>query len=187
PEGAASPTAAPPGADARESPMGDAEPTPRTARPASTTEAADARESELTGARTAVAGRAIVALVGWPPIGLAIVALLGELSGCGRFAASCGTEVVGAFGVATWLVQLVVVGVLFALPPLARAAAGGSIALLAASIPVAVFLSAIGGARDPATASVLLVGLLGVAWIVGVAIELAGGQATRSAFWRRVG
>lgn len=129
----------------------------------------------------------MLALVGWPPIGLAIVALVGELSGCGRFAAACGADTVGTFGAATWLVQLAVVAVLLALPRLARVAAAGSIGLLAASIPVAVFLSAIGGARDPATASILLVALLAAAWLVGVVVQVVSGQPTRSAFGRRVG
>jgi hypothetical protein len=133
-----------------------------------------------------VGARAVLALLGWPPIGLAIVALLGQASGCGRFAASCGSDVVGAFGVATWLVQLAVVAILFALPWLARPAAAGSIALLATSIPAAVLLSAIGGARDPAGASVLLVALLAIAWTAGVAVELSGRFALLSGLGRRI-
>ncbi len=166
--------------------------TAETSPGAASSGAAPARDSSAAGQAAAGAGlgpggRVVLALVGWPPIGLAIVAALGELSGCGRFAATCGADMVGAFGAATWLVQIVVLGVLLVLPPLARVAAAGAIGLLAASIPVAILLSAIGGSRDPATASLLLVILLAIAWLAGAAIELAGGRATRFALGRRVG
>ncbi|HET7026653.1 MAG TPA: DnaJ domain-containing protein [Candidatus Limnocylindrales bacterium] len=120
------------------------------------------------------AHRLLLALVGWPPIGVAIVGLYGELTGCGRFAAACTRPDDGPFGLSTWLVQLAVVVLLAAVPRLARSAAAGTIALLAAALPTAVLLSAIGGARDAANASVVLVVVLALAWLAGVALELTG-------------
>jgi hypothetical protein len=121
-----------------------------------------------------VTERVLLALVGWPPIGLAIAGLYGELTGCGRFAATCTRPDDGPFGLAMWLVQLVVVAVLLALPRVARAATAGTAALLVAAIPSAVLLSAIGGARDPTNASAALIGLLALAWLVGVGLDLSG-------------
>ncbi len=121
-----------------------------------------------------VSERVLLALVGWPPIGLAIAGAYGELTGCGRFAATCTRPDDGPFGLAMWLVQLVVVAVLLALPRVARAATAGTAALLVAAIPSAVALSAIGGGRDPATASAALLGLLALAWLVGVGLDASG-------------
>lgn len=133
---------------------------------------ADAAVSDPAALPT-VPERLLAALLAWPPIGLAIAGGYGELTGCGRFAAACSSPA-DAFGLGTWVVQLAVLGALVAVPSVARVAAAGTIALLAASIPSAVLLSAIGGARDPANASALLVALLGVAWLVGAALASTG-------------
>jgi DnaJ domain len=138
---------------------------------AASTEVADA---DPRAGGSALLERVLFALVGWPPIGLAIAGLYGELTGCGRFAATCAGPNDGPFGIATWLVQLAVVASLLAVPRLGRAASAGSVALLGAAIPSAVLLAAIGGARDPANASAALVGLLGAAWLAGVALDVTG-------------
>jgi curved DNA-binding protein CbpA len=140
---------------------------------------ADATEPGYADAVSQAAGstnaeRLLFALVGWPPIGLAIAGIYGELTGCGRFAASCAGPNDGPFGLATWLVQLAVVAILLAVPRLGRAASAGSVALLAAAIPSAVLLAAIGGARDPGNASAALVALLGAGWLAGVALDVSG-------------
>jgi hypothetical protein len=116
-----------------------------------------------------VGGRVALALVGWPPIGLALALAIGEVSGCGRFAATC----VETFSIGGWLGQLAVIAVLLLVPALAGIAAAGSIAVLAASVPAAVVLSAAGGSRRPDAAGGLLLVLLAVAWLAGAGFAVA--------------
>jgi curved DNA-binding protein CbpA len=118
--------------------------------------------------------RLVLALVGWPPIGFALVAIAGELTGCNRFAAACSTGVRGPFDAASWVVQLAVVGLLLLIPLAARLAAAGTIAVLAAALPVALLLSASGGSRDPVSAGNALVFALVLAWLIGVALAATG-------------
>ncbi|HET9455843.1 MAG TPA: DnaJ domain-containing protein [Candidatus Limnocylindrales bacterium] len=114
------------------------------------------------------AGRVALALLAWPPIGLALATAAGEMTGCSRFAAGC----VELFGVGTWLGQLVILSVLLALPTLAAVAAVGTLAALAASVPTAVFLSATGGSRQPDAAGAILAAVLGIAWLAGAAFAV---------------
>jgi hypothetical protein len=109
-----------------------------------------------------------LALVGWPPIGVAIATIAGEVTGCGRFAATC----VEMFGVGTWLAQVAVFLILLALPSLAAVSAVGTLAALAASIPTAVILSASGGSREPAASASILGGVLAVAYMLGFGFAL---------------
>jgi hypothetical protein len=62
--------------------------------------------------------------------------------------------------------------VLLALPALAAVAAVGTLAVLAASVPAAVFLSATGGSREPEAAAAILAVVLGIAWLVGAAFAV---------------
>ena len=112
--------------------------------------------------------RVVLALVGWPPIGVAISTIAGEVTGCSRFAAGC----VDPFGVGTWLAQLAMIAILIALPSLAALSAFGTLAALAASVPTAVALSATGGNREPAASAAILAGVLAVAYLAGVAFAL---------------
>jgi hypothetical protein len=100
------------------------------------------------------ARRLVLALIGWPPLGIGLAWLIGEASGCGRFAAGC----VETFALGTWAGQVAVLALLVALPPLASVSAVGTIVMLAASIPAAVILSAAGA----------LAVVLAAAWLVGV-------------------
>jgi hypothetical protein len=100
--------------------------------------------------------RIVVALLGWLVLGLAAANVIGELSGCARFAASCPEPV----GLVTILVQPLIVGLLFVMPRLAEAAALGTIAVLVAGIPAAVLLSAMGAASAPAGQAGAGLGLL---------------------------
>jgi hypothetical protein len=113
-------------------------------------------------------GRIPLALVGWPPIGIALALLVGELSGCGRFSASC----VETFSLGSWIGQAAVIAVLLLLPAVAAIAASATVAVLAASIPVAVVLSAAGGTRRPDAAGGLLLVLLAIAWLAGAAFAI---------------
>jgi hypothetical protein len=123
----------------------------------------------LLGLRGRFPARIGLALVGWPPIGVAIATIAGEVTGCGRFAATC----VEVFGVGTWLAQVAVFLVMLALPSLAALSAVGTVAALAASIPTAVILSASGGSREPAASASILGGVLAVAYLLGFAFALA--------------
>jgi DnaJ-like protein len=113
-------------------------------------------------------GRIALALVGWPPIGVALATIVGEVTGCGRFAASC----VAPLGVGTWLAQLAIIAFLLALPSVAAVAAVGTLAALAAAVPTAVALSATGGSREPVASATVLAVVLGAAWFGGVAIAV---------------
>jgi hypothetical protein len=123
----------------------------------------------LLGLRGRFPPRIGLALLGWPPIGVAIATIAGEVTGCGRFAASC----VDVFGVGTWLAQVAVFLILLALPSLAALSAVGTLAALAVSIPTAVILSASGGSREPAASASILGGVLAVAYLLGFAFALA--------------
>jgi len=112
--------------------------------------------------------RVTLALVGWPPIGIALALVIGEATGCGRFAATC----VDSFAFGTWIGQLAVIVVLLIVPGLAAISAAGTVATLAAAAPVAVVLSATGGSRDPGTAGIVLGLFLVLAWLGGVAFAL---------------
>jgi hypothetical protein len=131
----------------------------------------------LVGNPGGLAGRVGLALVGWPPIGLAISTIAGEVTGCGRFAAGC----VELFGVGTWLAQLAIIAILLAVPSIAALSAVGTLAALAASVPTAVILSASGGSREPAASAAILGGVLAIAYVAGVAFAFV-----RRAAYRRV-
>jgi len=104
-----------------------------------------------------------IALVAWPPIGLAAAAAIGEVTGCSAYAATCS----GTDTLLPWLAQAGILGLLLLLPPLARLLAGGTVAILLALVPVTAFLLVVGGAGEP-EAGFALAFLLGVAWILGV-------------------
>lgn len=122
----------------------------------------------LLGTHGRFANRVGLAVLGWPPIGVAISTIAGEVTGCGRFAAGC----IDTFELGTWLAQLVVIVILLALPSLAALSAVGTLAALAASVPTAVILSASGGSREPGASAAILGGVLALAYLAGVAFAL---------------
>ena len=108
------------------------------------------------------------ALVGWLPIALGIGWIVGESTGCGRFAATCD----GMADPFVILAQAAVLAVLLLIPTLASVAAAASITWLGAAVVAALILSATGGAaggdsRQSALGTVLL-----VAWLIGVVIAV---------------
>ena len=109
-----------------------------------------------------------VALVAWPPIGLAAAALIGDVTGCAVYSAECG----GTEPLLPWLAQAAILGLLLLLPPIARLLAGGAIGVLVAIVPLTALLVAVGGAGAP-QAGFALSFLLGIAWLGGVAWALA--------------
>jgi hypothetical protein len=116
-----------------------------------------------------MSGRAVIALLGWVPIGIVLAVALGESSGCSRFTADCQ----GPFGAATIVGQGSVVLLLALLPRLAAIASLGTIAMLGAALPAAAVLSIAGGSRDPGEATPTFALVLAVAWIVGIGVGVS--------------
>ena len=110
-------------------------------------------------------GRAFVA---WAPIALGIGWGLGEISGCGRFVATCDPAVAPV----SWVAQIGVLLLLILLPRIARI---GSVATLGALAPV--FLaSVLLFASDPAdtdTARAILGAMMALGWIAGLVFGIA--------------
>lgn len=105
-----------------------------------------------------------LALVAWPPIGLAAGAAIGEVTGCASYAAECG----GSEPLLPWLAQAAILGLLLLLPPIARLLAGGAIGVLIALVPITAVLLSIGASTAAPQAGFVLTFLLGIAWLVGV-------------------
>jgi len=116
-----------------------------------------------------------LALVAWPPLGLAAAAAIGDITGCTTYAAACS----GSDTILPWLAQAAILGLLLLLPPLARLFVGGTIAVLLALIPVTALLVAV-GAGGASQAAFALGALLATAWAAGVALA-ARGQARAAA------
>ena len=106
--------------------------------------------------------------MGWLPIALGLGWLLGELTGCGRFAATCDPSVAPLTAVG----QVIVVAALLLLPEIAAVAAGAALVLLAAAVAATLILSATGAAADEGSRRTALGVLLAVAWLSGLAIAV---------------
>jgi hypothetical protein len=113
-------------------------------------------------------------LIGWPPLGVIAAALIGEATGCSRFAAGCDDSV----GIAVWLAQLALIGTLLIVPRLAAISSIGTIAALAAAVPPTLLLSVSGGAQERAASVAALTVVLAVAYLVGVIFGAVGGSRT---------
>jgi Meckel syndrome type 1 protein len=113
-------------------------------------------------------GRVARAVIGWLPIALGLGWLIGEISGCGRFAATCDGSA-GPIGLA---LQLGVLAVLLAIPVLASLTTMASLTVLGASFLAALILSATGSAADGDSRRAALGFVLVVAWLVGLAIAI---------------
>jgi hypothetical protein len=114
-------------------------------------------------------GRIGRAFLGWLPIAFGVSWLVGEITGCGRFAATCT-------GLADPIVLALQVGALLALlalPVVASVAAMGAITLLGAAVAAAFVLSATGEAADGDSRRVALGAVLLVSWLAGIAIAVA--------------
>jgi curved DNA-binding protein CbpA len=103
------------------------------------------------------------ALLAWAPLGVAAAALIGRVTGCSVYSASCGpTE-----PLLPWLAQAAILGILLLVPALSRILSVGTLALLLALLPLAGFFVALGGAGQ-AEGAVAFVVLLALAWAAGV-------------------
>jgi hypothetical protein len=117
-----------------------------------------------------------LALVAWPPIGLAAAAAISEVTGCGSYSAACG----GSDVLLPWLAQAAILGLLLLLPPLARLFVGGTIAVIMALVPVTAFLVVVGAGGAPQAAFALGL-LLALAWLAGVAWTAVGRRSAGAA------
>jgi hypothetical protein len=115
-----------------------------------------------------------LALVAWPPLGVAAAIATGDATGCASAAASC----TGVAPLLPWLGQVVILALLMLLPPLARFLAFGTVAVLLALVPATAVLLALGAGSTPQAGFALGL-LLALAWLAGVAY--AAVSATRRA------
>ena len=116
-----------------------------------------------------------IALVAWPPIGLAAAAAIGEVTGCTAYSAECG----GSDMLLPWLAQAAILGLLLLLPPLARLFVGGTIAVLLALVPITAFLLVVGAGGAP-QAALVMAALLALAWLSGVGWAALAGRRRRA-------
>ena len=127
-------------------------------------------------ARRRPAGRLALALAGGIPVSLWLAWLLGELTGCGRFAASCEPRAVWV----AWLVGVVLVGAPVLVPGIAAVLAAGAAGALAVAVPATFILTATGGARMPDESGLVLgVALMG-GRLVGAGISASRWRAVRA-------
>ena len=109
------------------------------------------------------------AVIGWAPIALGAGWFAGEISGCGRFAASCPATVAPL----TWIIQLGVLVLLILIPQFARIATVATIAILGTVFPASLLLFATGDPEGMAFGRSLLGGLIILAWLAGIGYGVA--------------
>ncbi|HWP62198.1 MAG TPA: hypothetical protein VNO86_01860, partial [Candidatus Binatia bacterium] len=123
---------------------------------------------------TPTRARITLAVVAWPLLALLLVGAAGELTGCGRYAASCPVD-----GDTWTAIARVGAGAVFALllaaPRLALRAAVASLVALVVAAPAAALLAVFGGSRDPGGAAGALTLLVALAWSIG-AVGAASGR-----------
>ena len=115
-----------------------------------------------------VRGRVARAVIGWLPIAFGIGWAVGELTGCGRFAATCD----GSADPLVMILQVAVLALLLVVPVVASIATMATLSLFAAAVVAALILSATGSAADGDSRRVALGAVLLVAWFVGLAIAV---------------
>lgn len=115
-----------------------------------------------------VAGRVARAVAAWAPLALGVGWLVGEASGCGRFAATCDP----AAGPLMALAQLAVLAVLLVVPGLASVGVVGALGTLIAAVPASLVLASMGGAADPDGSRAALAIALVVGWLAGIAVGI---------------
>ncbi|MEO8208687.1 MAG: DnaJ domain-containing protein [Chloroflexota bacterium] len=109
--------------------------------------------------------RLILALLAWPPIGIAVASLIGQATGCAAFSATCTTTA----SLYPWLAQAAVILALLLLPGAARLLVGGTVAVFVLAFPVAAILIRRDGPFDPAYGPTQLMGAMAFVWLGGVA------------------
>jgi hypothetical protein len=108
-------------------------------------------------------GRVARAVIGWLPIAFGIGWAFGEITGCGRFAASCD----GTADPFVLLLQAAVLALFLLVPAIASLATVAAMALLGAAVVATFILSATGTAGDPDARREVLGAVLLVSWLAG--------------------
>jgi DnaJ domain len=114
--------------------------------------------------------RVRLAIVAWPPLGVAAAISAADVTGCAMASASCD----GLDPFLPWLAQPVILALLALLPPLARFLSFGTIGVLVAIVPVTAVLLAFGAGGTP-QAGFALGALLALAWLGGLAYAAVSG------------
>ena len=130
--------------------------------------AVDSVRTWLDDDNPSIAARLGRAFIAWTPIALGVGWGAGEISGCGRFAATCDP----AAAPVSWALQLAALALLVLVPRLARVATYATVGVLAMVFPTAVLLFA----SDPAgteTARAILGALMVIGWVAGLAYGAA--------------
>ena len=117
-------------------------------------------------------GRAVIALIAWPPIGFVLASLLGRATGCADFGPACASPQ----DMAPLVAQPIIVVILALLPALAAVAAFAGLASLAAALPTAVILSAAGSPNDWDAAPGVLIGVVVAAYVVAFVAALVASR-----------
>ncbi len=113
-------------------------------------------------------GRIVRAIVGWIPIALAIGWFIGELTGCGRFAATCD----GSAEPLALALQVLTLAILLVVPSLAALATIATLIVLVAAVFGALTLSSTGEAADIEARAATLGAVLLVAWTIGLVLAI---------------
>lgn len=116
-----------------------------------------------------VRGRLVRAIIGWLPIALGLGWGMGELTGCGRFAASCDG---GASEPVLLALQVAAFVVLLLIPAIASVAAAAALALLVAAVVASLILSATGAAADSDARRTVLGVVLLLGWLAGLGVAI---------------
>ena len=151
-------------ADAADAPWTDEPPPPDLGRAAADITRA-LTDERFGGTR----GRLARALIGWLPIALGLSWMAGEMTGCGRFAATCDD---GLAGPLLLLLQVLAFVLLLAIPAAASIATMAALTLLAAAVVASLVLSATGSAADGDSRRAALGLILLLAWLVGLTIAV---------------
>lgn len=109
------------------------------------------------------------ALLAWAPIGLAAASVIGTSTGCAVYRADCS----GIAPLLPWLAQAIILGLLMLLPRLARILSVGTLTVVLALVPGALFILAFGGSGQP-EAPAVLEAILALVWLVGIGLGLVG-------------
>ena len=110
--------------------------------------------------------RLALALLAWPPLGIAAASLIGQATGCAVFSASC----TGQTSLLPWVAQGAILLALVIVPSVARLLVAGTMAVVVLAFPAAAALSASGANYDRTYGPAALLGVLALAWLAGVAM-----------------
>jgi hypothetical protein len=122
--------------------------------------------------------RFVLALVAWPPLGVAAAAAIGQATGCAELSASCTPPA----GLYPWVAQAAILAGLIAVPAIARVLVGGTFAVALLAVPVAAAQTAGGATYDRTHGPASLIAILALAWAAGVGAMLrrrAGSRVIR--------